>query len=222
MLDELGYNLPMSRRTTLLFDFDGTLVNSLDQSLEILRSIAKRHGFRTITDEDVLTIRGGTIRDAFKYMQVPFYKLPILLLEGQRELRNRVSALRPFSGMTEVLQKLKTENMSLAIVTSNDEHVVKDFLDRHQWDMFDYVQAGVNLFGKAHVIRNLLKKYKVSPESVLYIGDEIRDIEAARSVGIPIISVTWGFNTRDALARYKPDYLIDTPRELLLHINSKL
>ena len=205
----------MSKRDTLLFDFDGTLVDSLDHSLEILRAIAKRHGFRIITDDDVQTMRGGTIRDAFRYMRVPFYRLPLLLLEGQRELRKTVATLRPVAGITDVLHRLKSENITLGIVTSNDASIVNDFLMQNEWNMFDHVQAGVNLFGKSQAIRDFLKKNKLSSDNTIYVGDEIRDIEASRSVGIPIISVTWGFNTREALLRYKPEYLIDTPAGLL-------
>jgi len=56
---------------------------------------------------------------------------------------------------------------------------------------------------------------KLYTEDVIYIGDEVRDIEAARAAGIKIASVTWGYNLESILTENKPDYIVTQPRDLL-------
>ena len=58
-------------------------------------------------------------------------------------------------------------------------------------------------------------KQALHPSNVLYVGDEVRDIEAAKKAGIRIAAVTWGYNSKKALEAYKPDYLVTKPEELL-------
>jgi phosphoglycolate phosphatase len=82
-------------------------------------------------------------------------------------------------------------------------------------DYFDFVHSDGSLFGKGKVIKKVLMKYKFSEENVMYIGDEVRDIEAAREAGIRVVSVAWGFNTKKALKMSNPDLIITRPVELL-------
>jgi phosphoglycolate phosphatase-like HAD superfamily hydrolase len=77
------------------------------------------------------------------------------------------------------------------------------------------VGSGLALFGKGRVIQRLLRRHHLNPEDVIYVGDETKDIEAARKIGIKVISVSWGYNSSQALAAEHPDFLIYRPEELL-------
>jgi phosphoglycolate phosphatase-like HAD superfamily hydrolase len=68
--------------------------------------------------------------------------------------------------------------------------------------------------GKPREFHRILKKRKVAKDEVIYIGDESRDVEAARESGIKVISVTWGYNSREALSAHRPDFIAETPDEL--------
>ena len=61
----------------------------------------------------------------------------------------------------------------------------------------------------------MLSKYELEPQDAIYIGDEVRDIKSAKKAGIPIAAVTFGFNSKEALEKESPDYLCDTPAELV-------
>ena len=65
------------------------------------------------------------------------------------------------------------------------------------------------------MLKSILRNYKLHASEVLYIGDETRDIEAAKECNIPVASVCWGLNTKMALKQLDPDYLIDSPSRLL-------
>ena len=71
------------------------------------------------------------------------------------------------------------------------------------------------LWGKSHHLKTLLKTHEFDLNKTIYIGDEIRDIEAAHKVGIRIAAVTWGYNSKKALESYHPDFLITEPQQLL-------
>jgi len=65
-----------------------------------------------------------------------------------------------------------------------------------------------------------LKERNFDPQSVFYVGDETRDVEAARKAGVKTIAVTWGFNGEDILKKQKPDYLARRPEELIALLNN--
>ncbi|MEO1184701.1 MAG: HAD hydrolase-like protein, partial [Cyanobacteria bacterium J06636_27] len=77
------------------------------------------------------------------------------------------------------------------------------------------------IFGKTTIINNVLKQKQIKTQEVIYVGDETRDIEASKKAQIKICSVTWGFNSEEALAKEHPDFLIHHPRELVEVVNTE-
>jgi phosphoglycolate phosphatase len=80
---------------------------------------------------------------------------------------------------------------------------------------FSFIEAGSKLLGKARALSKAIKRHRLDKASVCYIGDEVRDIAAAQSVGVKSIAVTWGFNNRSTLEKTGPSYMISEPGELL-------
>ena len=103
----------------------------------------------------------------------------------------------------------------MGILTSTSEENVRKFLKKNKLELFDFIYSGSSIFGKHKVMKSLLKKQKLKRKEVIYVGDETRDIEAAKKAKVKIISVTWGFNTKQILKKQKPDFLIDKPKELM-------
>ena len=71
------------------------------------------------------------------------------------------------------------------------------------------------MFSKHKVLRKFLQKNFLTPEEVIYVGDETRDIEAAKKIKMKAIAVSWGFNSKEALAAQNPEFLIHKPNELI-------
>jgi len=81
--------------------------------------------------------------------------------------------------------------------------------------LFDFISGTSPLWGKAQHLKRLLKEHKLPKQEVIMVGDELRDIEAARQCGIKIAAVSWGYNSHEALEEAKPDWLLEHPKELL-------
>jgi phosphoglycolate phosphatase len=199
----------------VLFDFDGTIADTVDTAADILNDLSTKYGYAKVTKEENKAMRDLTIQEMFKMKNVAFYKLPFMIIDVKRELNKRIVHLNPIKGMATVLKELKKKDYKLAIITSNSKENVEHFLESNNLNFFDHIYTGTTLFGKAKVIQGFLKKNNVQLEKTIYIGDEMRDIEATKKVGIPIISVTWGLNSRKGLQRFQPEFLIDNPNEIL-------
>jgi phosphoglycolate phosphatase len=200
----------------IIFDFDGTIADTFDAVLNITNSLAKELGHKPPSPEDVKRLRNLDSREIIKQSGIPLFRLPFLLRRIKSELRREIAQLQPIDGMKDALKSLKRRGDRLGIVTSNSEENVALFLETHGLgELFDFTYSGTTLFGKARVINHILRKYGLSSDTVIYVGDETRDIEAAKRIGIQVIAVSWGFNAEQALARQKPDFLIHSPSQLV-------
>jgi phosphoglycolate phosphatase len=203
----------------ILFDFDGTLADTLDSIITITNRLAGEFGYKQSTAQDVEALRKLNSMQIIKTSGVPVFKIPFLLQRVKLELNHEIKNLQPIPGILEVLQSLKDKNHKLGIVTSNSQENVKGFLERNEMiKFFSFIYAGSTLFGKSKAIKNFLKKEGVGPEQVIYVGDETRDIEAAKKVKIKVIAVGWGFNSKEVLAQQNPDLAIDKPQDLITAI----
>lgn len=201
-------------KTILIFDFDGTIADSRDLILETINKLSEKYGYKSIQNENIEKLRNKTIKELFHILRIPWIKLPLLLIEFRKKYSQQISFLKPIIGIREVLTKLQNERYELALVTSNSKENVKDFLQKNNIQVFNNIRAGLGLFGKSSVLNKLIREKNYNKEEMLYIGDEVRDIEASNRIGIEVIAVTWGFQSKSILKKYKPNYLVDTPNEL--------
>jgi phosphoglycolate phosphatase len=199
----------------LLFDFDGTLADSLSLGLCIVNDLSDHFGYHPVTPEEMEILRGQSLTAVFKRLHLPIYKLPFFVHNVKAELTKRLSELKPFAGIPEVLDELKAKDIPMALLTSNSINNVLPFLKKYGMNVFDWFEVDVGLFNKSHALAKQLKRKEISTCKPIYIGDEVRDIKAAKHTHLPIISVTWGFQPRSLLEKLHPEYLVDTPLELL-------
>lgn len=207
----------------VVFDFDGTIADTMNIGLQIANDLSVKYRFRKVSSEELINYRNLNTREALKSVGISYFKLPFIVLDFRRELKKRIRLLEPVKGMVSVINQLHLRNCSVGIVTSNSMENVESFLDTASiLTKFRFVQTQKSLFRKNTSLKSILKNYKLRPSEVLYVGDETRDIEAARKCGIPIASVCWGFNTKMVLERHDPDYLIESPSGLLELITQEL
>ncbi len=204
------------KKLTLIFDFDGTIADTLHAIKHIMCEIYAECGLGEIKEEDIERMRGMSAREAVKKLGIPWWKIPSLLKRGKAELSANIEKLLPISGIGPALGKLKAEGHKLYIVSSNSKENIERFLENHGLTKtFDDIHSDSGLWGKSGILKKLIKKESLAPGEALYVGDEIRDIEATRKAGIGIIAVSWGFNTEAALQKHNPDYVARKPEDLI-------
>jgi phosphoglycolate phosphatase len=198
-----------------VFDFDGTICDDLVPSIEVLNSLAERYAFKKIDISQISEVRHLTAKQMMGKLGISPWRVPFLLRHGRQALREAVPTLKPIQGMREILSAIRARCSYMGILTSNSEINVCSFLKRNGIEPFDFIHTGSSLFGKGRLLKRLLRRESLAAKNVWYVGDEVRDIEAAREAGVRCISVSWGFNSRELLSSHLPDNLIDEPSQLI-------
>jgi len=198
-----------------LFDFDGTVADTRTVAHGILNDMSREFGFKELPEEDLETARNMSIRQFIRHLGIKNWRVPMIAKRGLQLLHERIDRIDPIAGMPEVLAELYERGNRIGILTSNSEANVTAFLRRHDLPYFKFIRTSSKLFGKAREMKKILKQEKLMPSGVLYIGDETRDIEAAKESGLRMAAVTWGYNSPEALASMRPDHLITSPEEIL-------
>lgn len=200
----------------IIFDFDGTLADTFETMLAITNCLAEEFGYESVSQEDIAKVQHLSSWQIVRQSGISFFQMPFLMRRVRAELKNRIGEIDIFNGIKEVILGLQEGGYRLGIITSNSEDNVRFVMEKNGLgSSFDFVCSGLRIFGKHRLINNLLAREKLKPEEVVYVGDETRDIDAARKSRIKAIAVSWGFNSPEALIRHNPDYLIRHPQELI-------
>ena len=204
----------------IIFDFDGTLADTIDILLSITNRLSAEFGFKSATKEELAQLSNLNSWQILQYSGISIFKFPLLIRRLKAELHSEVPHIQLFPGIKEVLLELKKRGFQLGIITSNSRENVLGALEKNGLqDTFTFIYSG-STFGKHKVINKWLRIENINTEKVVYVGDEIRDIDAAKKTGIKVIAVGWGFNSPQALAAQNPNFLIERPQELIEIINS--
>jgi len=205
----------------VVFDFDGTIADTLEAARKILNEMSVVYGFKSIAADEVEMMRHYTLKKLIKHLGISKLQVPKLLHQGLKELKSRIDTLKLIDGMQEAVEAIAaSEQYELGILTSNSRDNVEDFLKRHGMiEKFHFISSTSKLTGKHKYMRSICKTFSMDPSHMLYVGDEIRDVKAAKKAGVPIVAVGWGFNSKDALAEFEPEHMVDTPAQLVELLN---
>ncbi|OGM28059.1 hypothetical protein A2962_05585 [Candidatus Woesebacteria bacterium RIFCSPLOWO2_01_FULL_39_61] len=120
----------------------------------------------------------------------------------------------PFKGIKDVL-KILSRRYNLGILTTNQTRIVEKFVNKHKFNFFSFVHSEKVVFGTDKCLRKVIAQHGLNSEETYYIGDETRDIEAAKRQRVKTIAVTWGAESKNLLRKANPDIIISEPKELL-------
>jgi phosphoglycolate phosphatase-like HAD superfamily hydrolase len=202
-------------KKAIFFDFDGTIADTAETGVSIFNAMAREYGFFEITEANRAVLRDKGPREVMRILEIPAYRVPTVVRGLRNGIREVIPTLRVMDGMAEALTELKRRGYFLGIVTSNLKRNVRQFLRHNHIDFFDYIRAGSGVFRKTYAIRMALFVNNLEKSEVMFVGDEIRDVEAARKVEVTVAAVTWGINSRQGLLGANPDFVVDSAEELL-------
>jgi phosphoglycolate phosphatase len=209
-------------RPLVIFDFDGTIADSFVESLAAYNRVAPRLRLRSVRDGEVPALRRMGAGQLMHVLGIPMWKLPRLMIAVRADLHEHFHSVKPIAGIAEALRALSAAGCYLAMVTSNSEANVRQFLARHRIADFQTIAAGSSIFGKATRLRRLIKSARAEQATTFYVGDTVPDIRAAREAGTSAVAVAWGFSDRTPLAAEAPDALVESTQHLAAAIQRLL
>lgn len=207
---------------TIIFDLDGTLLNTLDDLRDSLNITLNNDGYEPKTLEEVKRFVGNGVRKLVQ-RALPSDStdeeidrcLSYFKAHYDKNMRNKT---RPYDGIIELLLDLNRYDFKLAIVSNKFDAAVKKLAKEYFGD-FIHVAIGESASVKSKPAPDsvfaAIKELGSDINKTIFVGDSETDVRTAKNAGIPCVGVTWGFRTREILRSEGADYLIDTPKELL-------
>lgn len=203
------------RTPTFIFDFDGTIADTHKLIVEIFNDLSSQYQYETINWESIDLFKNMTPRQIIRHLKVPVLKIPSIISEGKKRYLQKITFVEPFHGLTETFVQLKEIGVRIGILSSNSKENIEKFLNHHELSVFDFIYPTARVLSKNNALNRLLVRHRLNKNDVVYIGDEIRDIQAAKKLGIKVAAVAWGYNSVSSLMAYQPDFLIQKPADLL-------
>ncbi|MBQ1965664.1 MAG: HAD family hydrolase [Clostridia bacterium] len=206
---------------TAIFDLDGTLLNTLDDLTDSVNHTLATFGYPTKTREEIRNAIGNGARllIARSLPEGTSEERITELHEAYHQWYSAHSQIKtaPYDGILPLLDELRRRGIQMAVVSNKGDAQVKPLVKSY-FPQIDLAVGERKDFGKKPCpdsVLDVMKQLNATPETTLYVGDSEVDVLTAQNAGIPAVAVTWGFRDKELLSSHNPDYLIDTPQELL-------
>ena len=210
------------RYTTVIFDMDGTLLNTLDDIADGVNYILEQYGYPRKAPEEVRRALGngaGRLMEGVLPGGRENPRFDQILEEYCRYYQAHCQMkTRAYDGISETLEKLKAEGVSMGIVSNKGDGAVKELARQYFSDCIRTAvgeKPGIRRKPWPDSVLEALRLLGGERASALYVGDSEVDYETAKNAGIDCALVSWGFRSRELLEGFSPNYLIDRPQELL-------
>ncbi len=210
----------MPRSRAVLFDLDGTLIDSIDLIVNSARHAFEKCGHPMPTREEWIADLGLPLRAMFGRFIADDAKMEELVA-GYREyqLANHDRLVRPYEEVTSTLEALHDRGYDLAVVTSKSEPLAKRGLAHVGLEGFFDVIVGLESCTRhkpdPEPVRTALDRLRIGPKAAAFVGDSPHDMVAGRAAGVTTVAALWGPFSRAQLAGSEPDYYIGRMPELL-------
>jgi phosphoglycolate phosphatase len=188
----------------IIFDFDGTLADTFPWFARVINKVADKYKFKKVSENDHELLRGLGAREIFKYLGIPLWKTPMIGKYISSLLSQDIHKISLFDGIDGLLKSLSMKNVTIAVLSTNSFTNISAVLGSENTALIDHFECGVSALGKRAKLRKILKKSRIPPSETIFIGDEIRDCEAANKAGVAFGAVSWGYTRIDSLESCKP------------------
>lgn len=217
----------------IIFDLDGTLLNTLDDLANCTNYVLQKNGFPTHKIDAYKYFVGNGVemliqRALPKETSTEIYAKVFSDFMGYYEL-HKADKTAPYPGMIETLEKLQEKGILLAVATNKPHELLPDLMRFYfstiKWAAIFGNRKGVQIKPNSQIVYDILDATdcrdvaRNAPADILYVGDTAVDMETAQNAGLPKVGVLWGFRTKEELVQSHADYIIEQPHELLTIIS---
>jgi phosphoglycolate phosphatase len=208
----------------LVFDMDGTLLNTLEDLADATNTALAEHGFAAQPTEAYRYFVGSGARNlvmrALPEKHRDSATVEACLATYKKHYNaNWASKTHVYSGVKVLLDTVIEKKLALAILTNKPQafadQCVEHFLADWHWQVVQGQIEGVAIKPSAEISNRVTQQLNVAPEEVLYIGDSNVDMDTAKNAGYTSVSVTWGFRTEQELRDAGANHLVHSPAEIL-------
>ena len=203
----------MTRYRLAIFDFDGTLANSLPWFRASFQDTIARFDLAPVSSEELEGMRGLSAREIMARLKVSMWQLPAIVSDMRKRKLAAASETPLFAGIPAMLTDLQRLGIKTAIVSSDSEASVRQVLGPTA-SLITRFDCGAAVFGKHWKFRRVARKLGAKPSETICIGDEIRDIEAANATGMDSGAVAWGYALPGALQAAGPTHFFNSIEEI--------
>lgn len=207
----------------IIFDFDGTLVDSEGATMRIAKPVLSRHLGRNVTETEMDSLRGRVWKEelATWFPETHFQVHKEIVGAWQSEN----PAIFPYGGIAEVVAYLGMNHVPMAIASSRLNCEIRKILDRFPWNRhFTAIVGQDDTVMHKPDPQPLLKaaeKLRIDPSKCAYVGDQPWDIRASRAAGMSSIAALWGEGSMKVLELEKPDCMLHSPDEVINIIHGR-
>ena len=214
---------------TVIFDLDGTLLNTIDDLADAGNWVCRRNGWPEHTVEEFKAMVGHGLRNLVTTFSPANSRSPLLVMSTLAQFSQYYGAhnmekTAPYPGIWDLLNRLKEAGVTMAVYSNKADEFSQVIMNHYFPGLFTYVQGkieGVPVKPDPTGLRMVMEKLQAKPEETLYVGDSDVDMETGRNGGLATCGVTWGFRTRETLIASGAGCLVDTAAELEAKILGK-
>lgn len=203
----------MPRYRLAIFDFDGTLADSLPWFRASFQDMIARFDLAPVGADEIEGLRMMTGRQIMARLNVPMWRLPAIVSDMRKRKLAAADEISLFDGVEEMLSALQHSDIRSGIVSSDSEESVRRVLGPMA-SLISRFDCGAAVFGKHRKFRRVARRLGANPADTICIGDEIRDIEAARAAGMDSGAIAWGYAFPAALQVAGPTYFFNSMAEI--------
>ena len=214
-------------KKAVIFDLDGTLLNTLDDLADSTNYALSKFGYPTRTIDEVRQFVGNGVAKLIE-RAIPegknnpnFEKCLAIFKENYAQ--NMYNKTAPYNGIIEMLSNLKSKGIKIAVVSNKFDLAVKELCKKYFEGFIDFAAGeneaqGIRKKPAPDTVISVLNEFNFAPEDAVYVGDSDVDIMTAKNSKMPCISVTWGYRDEKFLLENGATILINAPSEIYNHL----